>query len=76
MIMWKQLLTISSIQQIAQFQSVPIRPRDLPWIHNQIRQYIRKRNRLHEVAEQTNKPDAWARFRESRNKVTAEIPTM
>ena len=48
-------------------------PRDLPWFHNQIKHDIRKRNRLHKIAKQTNTPASWARFRESRNKVTTEI---
>ena len=54
-------------------KSVLIRPRDLPWFHNQIRQDFRKRNRLHKIAKQTYTPEAWAKFRESRNKVTTEI---
>ena len=50
-----------------------MRPRDLPWYHNQIKHDIRKRNRLHKIAKQTNTPASWVGFRESRNKVTTEI---
>ena len=54
-------------------KSVLICPRDLPWFHNQIRQDIRKRNQLHKIAKQTYTPEAWARLRESRNKITTNI---
>ena len=31
-------------------KNVVIRPRDLPWFHNDIRKHIRKRDRLHRTA--------------------------
>ena len=45
-------------------QSIPnkvvtIRPRDLPWIHNEIRTEISKRNRMHQLAKNTNTPENW-----------------
>ena len=40
-------------------QSIPnkvvtIRPRDLPWIHNEIRKENRKRKRMHQLAKNRN----------------------
>ena len=52
---------------------VTIRPKDPPWMHNDIRKSIRQRNRTHKLAKSTNDPTHWARFREARNRVTTLI---
>ena len=54
-------------------KDVTIRPTYLPWFHNEIRKEIRKRNRAHCLAKQTNTPENWKKFRESRNHVVLLI---
>ena len=38
------------------------RPSDPPWMHNDIRKFIRARKRLH-----TDSPGDWAKYRKTRN---------
>ena len=52
---------------------VAIRPKDQPWMHNEIRKLMRIRNRQHKIAKRTNNPNHWARFRELRNQVINSI---
>ena len=59
----------SNIEQAAE-QSVPsktvtIRPRDLPWFHNEIRKEIRHRNKAHQLAKLKNTPDSWKKIQGS-----------
>ena len=73
-----QVKKISTNITHAANQSIPnkvvtIRPRDLPWIHNEIRKEIRKRNKIHQLAKRTNTPENWKLFREARNHVTLLI---
>ena len=62
-----------SAEQTIPNKTVVIRPRDLPWFHNEIRKSIRTRNRVHNIAKRVNTPHAWGRFREARNRVTSLI---
>ena len=64
---------IKSAEQTIPNKEVVIRPRDLPWFHNEIRRCIRIRNRIHNLAKRTNTPETWRRFRKARNKVTSLI---
>ncbi|KAK6171744.1 hypothetical protein SNE40_018180 [Patella caerulea] len=50
-----------------------VRPQDSPWMNGYIRRIIRKRNRLHKKAERSNLPEDWAKFRNQRYHVTAEV---
>jgi hypothetical protein len=50
---------------------VNIRPRDPPWMHNELRKSIRKRKRLHKSAKKN--PQLWANFRSLRNQIIGEI---
>ena len=50
-----------------------IRPTEIPWLNNNIRKLIRKRNRLRIKANTLNKATAWAIFRQFRNQVTKAI---
>ncbi len=52
---------------------VTIRPNDIPWFNNNIRKLIRKRNRYHTKAKNTNPESNWANFRKIRNEVTKLI---
>ena len=52
---------------------VTMRPKDQPWIHNEIRKLMRIRNRQHKIAKRTNNPNHWARFRQLRNHVINSI---
>ena len=52
---------------------VTIRPKDQPWMRNEIRKLMRIRNRQHKLAKCTNNPNHWARFRELRNQVINSI---
>ena len=54
-------------------KEVTIRPKDQPWIHNEIRKAIRHRKRLHKTAKRTNNPVDWANFRQARNHVISLI---
>ena len=36
---------------------VTIRPKDQPWMHNEIRKLMRSRNRQHKLAKRTNNPN-------------------
>ena len=49
---------------------VTVRPKDQPWLHNDIRKAMRKRTRLHKLAKDTNQPQHWANFRMARYHVT------
>ena len=74
----EQLSSIINNINLSAEQSIPnknvkIRPRDLPWFHNDIRKNIRVRNRLHTKAKRENTPEAWRRFREARNNVISLI---
>ena len=51
-------------------KEVTIRPKDQPWLHNEIRKAMRKRTRLHKIAKRTNQPNHWENFRTARNHVT------
>ena len=64
---------IKSAEQTIPNTEVVIRPRDLPWFHNEIRRCIRIRNRIHNLAKRINAPETWRRFREARYKVTSLI---
>lgn len=48
---------------------------DKHWMTNNIRQQIRKRNKLHTRARNTNLQTDWANFRHSRNEVIDLIRT-
>ncbi|MEW8546418.1 MAG: endonuclease/exonuclease/phosphatase family protein, partial [Candidatus Thiodiazotropha sp.] len=52
---------------------VTIRPKDPPWMHNEIRKLIRQRKRLHRKAKRSNSTHLWSKFRKLRNKVVKEI---
>ena len=43
------------------------RPSDPPWMHNDIRKFIRARKRLHNIAKHNNSPGDWAKYRKTRN---------
>ena len=48
---------------------VTIRPKDAPWMHNDIRKAIRDRKKIHKKAKISKSEQDWANFREQRNKV-------
>ena len=50
-------------------KNVTIRPRDPPWMHNEIRKEIRLRKRLHRRAKSKNDDISWEAFKVQRNKV-------
>ena len=52
---------------------VTIRPNDVPWMNNEIRNLIKARNKIHKHAKKSDTPAAWAKFRAARNKVTKQI---
>ena len=67
----------SNIFEAAEFaipnKEVTIRPKDQPWMHNDVRKAMRKRGRLHKIAKRTNHPQHWANFRTARNHVNKLI---
>jgi len=52
---------------------ITIRPDDVPWMTQDVRLLIRKRNRFHQKAKRLNTHAAWAQFRKSRNETTKVI---
>ena len=54
-------------------KNVTIRPKDTPWLHNEIRNLIRRRKRIHRRAKLLNTIEAWAKFRKIRNKIVGKI---
>lgn len=54
-------------------KTVTIRPGDIPWMNNNIRKLIRKRNRIHKNAKTENTKTLWDKFRKIRNNVTKLI---
>ena len=61
-------ILISADQAIPN-KNVTIRPRDPPWMHNEIRKEIRLRKRLHRRAKSKNDDISWEAFKVQRNKV-------
>lgn len=51
-------------------KNVTIRPGDVPWINKEVKQRIRKRNKLHRKAKLSNNALAWEQFRNYRNETT------
>ncbi len=54
-------------------RTILVRQSDPAWITTDIKRKIRKRNRHHAVAKQTNNQNHWTRFRATRNEVIEEI---
>ena len=52
---------------------ITIRPRDKPFMNNNIRLKMRQRNRIHKKAKHTDCPDHWQRFKELRNEVISLV---
>ena len=50
-------------------KKIRIRPNDKPWMNSLIRNRLRKKNRIHKIARNTNKETDWLKFRNSRNEV-------
>ena len=48
---------------------ITVRQNDLPWINNNIRKLIRKRDRIRRKAKKNKNEHSWAKFRAVRNKV-------
>lgn len=54
-------------------KTVIIRSTDVPWMNNNIRQMIKKRNKIHQTAKSTNTESSWEEFRRIRNATTSII---
>lgn len=54
-------------------KTVTIRPGDVPWMNNEIRKMIRKRNKVHRQAKLHNDEPSWSNFRCIRNETTKLI---
>ena len=50
-----------------------IRGKDKPWMHNEIRNQIRIRRRIHRFAKRINSPNYWQKYRVQRNKVASLV---
>lgn len=51
-------------------KNVTIRPGDIPWMNNTLRQLIKQRQKLHKIAKRSNTEYAWSKFRKARNEAT------
>lgn len=69
---WSQLF-IYNARKYVPTQLVTIRPGEPPWMSNQLRKIMRRRNRLHKRAKQTNVTDHWALYRRARNITVNEL---
>ena len=54
-------------------KTVTIRPKDPPWLTNNIKLFMETRKKYHNTAKTTNSADDWKTFRQYRNFVTSEI---
>ena len=61
------------INECVPHQLIVLRPRDKPWMNNDIRLLMRKRNRAHKKALRTNGVAHWAKFRRLRNEVIDKV---
>ena len=52
---------------------IKVNKNDLPWITNEIKQMIRKRNRIRKKAKKSNNPMHWYKFRQIRNKIVNKL---
>ena len=48
-------------------KQVTIRPNDKPWMTDEVRKKLRRKNRIHKIAKTKNRPQDWAKFRKERN---------
>ena len=55
--------------------NVNIRPGDVPWMNKEVKQQIRKRNKLHQRTKLSNNQLRWEQFRKYRNETTQIIRT-
>ena len=54
-------------------KNVTIRPRDLPWINNNIRKLMRKRNRLYKKYKKNKTKTLFDNFKRLRNEATSNL---
>ena len=54
-------------------KDVTVRPNDKPWFNGYLRPLLRKKNRIHKVAKNSNTAYHWEKFREARNSYFNEI---
>ena len=54
-------------------RQITVRPKDPPWLSNNIRRLIRTRKRMHRKAKRENTEYYWAKFRKIRNDVVHSI---
>ena len=67
----KKLLNIA--EECIPTKNVTIRPRDLPWINNNIRKLMRKRNRLYKKYKKNKTNTLFDNFKQLRNEVTSNL---
>ncbi len=51
------------LQNLCLTKWTTIRPNDIPWFNTNLRQLIRKRNRIHKLAKTVNNEQVWYKFR-------------
>ena len=66
-------LFVSIVESFIPHKNVIIRPRDKPWMTGQIRQGIRKRDRLLKIYSKRKSPVSWDRYRVQRNLVVCLV---
>ena len=64
---------ISIDEQCIPTKNVTIRPRDLPWINNNIRRLMRKRNRLYKKYKKNRNISIYDNFKQARNEITSNL---
>lgn len=64
---------VSIVESFVLCKTIIVRPRDKPWMSNEIRRSIRKRNRLLKIYSRTKSMHSWERYRVQRNLVVSLI---
>ena len=54
-------------------KEVTVRPNDKPWFNGYLRRLLRKKNRIHNTAKNSNSVENWEKFKEARNFYFNEI---
>ncbi|VDI61697.1 Hypothetical predicted protein [Mytilus galloprovincialis] len=52
---------------------ITVRKNEPPWLTNDVKKKIRKKNRIHRKAKKYNNPSDWSKFKKIRNEVTSLI---
>jgi hypothetical protein len=64
---------INLAKQCMPNKQITVRPKDAPWINNEIRILIAEKDKIYKTARKKNTNDDWEKFRKCRNHLTSKI---